>query len=85
MRLQSGLSIKYLGECVLTASYIINRLPSPVIDHQTHYACLYKELLDYSLLKVFGCLSYASVHETNKFSPRAIRSVFIGKAINFSI
>lgn len=78
LRFQSGLPIRYWGECILTASYITNRLPSPVIDFKTPYDCLYGVSPDYSVLRVFGCLAYASIHENDKFSSRAIKSVFIG-------
>lgn len=78
LRFQSGLPIKFWGECILTATFIINRVPSPVLDNKTPFECLYHSLPDYSVFKVFGCLCYASVHDSNKFDPRAIRSVFVG-------
>ena len=78
LRFQSGLPISYWGDCILAATYIINRLPSPVLHYKSPYECLYHVLPDYSLFKVFGCLCYASIHENDKFHPRAIRSVFLG-------
>lgn len=33
---------------------------------------------NYDFLRVFGCLVYASVHESDKFAPRAIRGVLVG-------
>ena len=78
LRFHSGLPIKYWGECILTASYIINRLPSPILDYKTPFQCLYNDVPDYSLLKVFGCLCFASTHDTDKFDPRALRCVFMG-------
>lgn len=33
---------------------------------------------DYSSLKAFGCLAYASLHHTDKFNPRAVQYVFLG-------
>lgn len=78
LRFQSGLPIKFWGECILTSTYLINILPTPVLQYKTPFECLYKQLSDYTHLRVFGCLCYASVHEGNKFASRAIRSVLIG-------
>lgn len=75
---QSGLPIKYWGECILASTYIINRLPTPVLEYKSPFECLYSNIPDYDLFRVFGCLYYASIHESNKFHPRAIRCVFIG-------
>ncbi|KAL8149357.1 hypothetical protein AgCh_006393 [Apium graveolens] len=33
---------------------------------------------DYSSLKAFGCLCYASLHPDDKFGPRAVQCVFVG-------
>lgn len=78
LRFQSGLPIKFWGECILTVTYLINRLPTPVLNHKTPYECLYKSEPNYDFLKVFGCLCFASIHDSDKFGPRAIRCVFLG-------
>ncbi|KAL8101796.1 hypothetical protein AgCh_033625 [Apium graveolens] len=54
------------------------RLPTPVLDNKTPFECLYKKLPDYTQFRVFGCLCFASIHDADKFHPRAIRSVFLG-------
>lgn len=65
---------------MLTASYIINRLPSVSISNNIPYKLLYKEEPDYSLLKAYGCLTFAANHMSHldKFSAKGVRAVFIG-------
>nr|GMD74768.1 trans-resveratrol di-O-methyltransferase-like [Ipomoea batatas] len=62
------------------AVYIINRLPSPVIECSSPYQWLYGEMPDISNLKVFGCLCYAATLSGNrhKMAPRGRKCLFIG-------
>nr|GMD52462.1 Retrovirus-related Pol polyprotein from transposon TNT 1-94 [Ipomoea batatas] len=62
------------------AVYIINRLPSPVIECSSPYQRLYGEVPDISNLKVFGCLCYAATLSGNKhkMAPRGRKCLFIG-------
>lgn len=78
LRFQSGLPFKYWGESILTATHIVNILTTLVLKNKTPYELLYKTKPDYTMLKPFGCLSYASFHSADKFDPRAIKCVFLG-------
>lgn len=76
---------KYLwGEAVLTASYLINRMPSKVLDFHTpldvfrNYFPLTSVSADLPL-KVFGCTAFVHEHKhLDKLDPRAIKCVFTG-------
>lgn len=78
---QSRVPIQLWSECVSTATFLVNRTPSPWLKHKTPpYELLYQNLVDYSSLQVFGCLVFAStlpVHRS-KFHPRAQVCVFLG-------
>ncbi|XP_074265296.1 uncharacterized protein LOC141587721 [Silene latifolia] len=79
LRLHSNLPLKFWGDCLLTATYLINKMPSSVLQWQTPYEVLFTEKPSYSDLRVFGCLYYGTMPPTvkDKFSKRARKSVFI--------
>ena len=77
---QSKLPVKYWGECILCATYIINRLPSTVLNQKCPYEVLYFRKPLYSHMRSFGCLCYPTVpipHRA-KFEPRTTPHIFIG-------
>ncbi|CAH9108163.1 unnamed protein product, partial [Cuscuta europaea] len=79
LRFQSGLPINFWGECVLTAVYIINRLPSPVILNKSPFEMLFGKVPSYDHLRVFGCLAYGHDNKRkDKFSERGSPGIFIG-------
>ena len=74
----------FWGEAILTATYLINRLPSRVINFQTPLHVLQNaypsnHLFHTMSLKVFGCTAY--VHDLNpslgKLDPKAQKCIFL--------
>uniref|UniRef100_A0A2N9G1L7 Conserved oligomeric Golgi complex subunit 6 n=1 Tax=Fagus sylvatica TaxID=28930 RepID=A0A2N9G1L7_FAGSY len=80
LHFQSNLPNKYWGNCVQTTVYLINRLPVPLLSNKTPYEVLLHKVPQYTHLRTFGCLCFASTlsnHRT-KFDPRAKACVLLG-------
>lgn len=77
---QSRVPIHFWGECILTATFLINRIPSPWLQNKSPFELLYQRSFEYETLKVFGCLGFVSTLPAHraKFQPRARLCVFIG-------
>ena len=80
LSLQAKLPLKFWGDSILCATYLINRMPLQSIANQTPYFRLYGSLPTYDDLRVYGCLCYVSTLKVNrsKFEPRATACVFLG-------
>ncbi|XP_070045952.1 uncharacterized protein [Nicotiana tomentosiformis] len=77
---KSNLPLKYWSDCVLTVTYLINRLSSVVLKSLSPYEKLHGLPPLYDHLKSFGCLYFATSPKfgRDKFQVRAIPSVFLG-------
>ncbi|XP_074293705.1 uncharacterized protein LOC141620839 [Silene latifolia] len=80
IRFNSGLPLSFWGDCVLTAAYIINRLPTKLLNNLTPYEVLLNKAPSYDRLIVFGCLTmvYNPSRDKDKFQPRGIPCIFLG-------
>lgn len=59
---------------------LINRLPTPILQGTSPYKLLFGVSLDYTFLRVFGCICYPYLGDyvTNKLKPRSLQCVFVG-------
>ncbi|KAK1435086.1 hypothetical protein QVD17_00846 [Tagetes erecta] len=80
LRFEANLPKRFWGECILTAAYIINRLPSRVINNKTPYELIWNQKPEYDHMKVFGCLAYYKNMNTkgDKFEERGRPGIFMG-------
>ncbi|XP_028806347.1 uncharacterized protein LOC114761183 [Neltuma alba] len=76
---QSGIPLKFWGEAIKTATFLINRTPSSTLGHKTPFELLYGYPPDLSFLRVFGCLAFATnLNIQDKFQNRSEPCVFLG-------
>lgn len=80
LRFEAKLPTKFWGECVLTTTHIINRIPSKAINNKTPYEILFKQKPNYDEMRIFGCLAYYRNTETkgDKFEERGSLGLFLG-------
>ncbi|KAJ9538263.1 LOW QUALITY PROTEIN: hypothetical protein OSB04_030996 [Centaurea solstitialis] len=76
---QSGLPLNMWHECILTATYLINRTPSSVLNGKSPYEMVYGHSPNLDHLRNFGCLCFAVIPNiADKFASRAQKCVFLG-------
>lgn len=74
----------YWAEAVATAAYTQNRLPTSTLNQETPYQRWYDKQPNVSHMKVFGCVAYLHVPDTErqKLDKKAVRLRFVGYANN---
>jgi hypothetical protein len=72
--------LKFWDEAFLAAVFLINRLPSRVINNETPFLCIYGKHPDYSFLRTFGCTCWPNMrpYNTRKLEFRSKECVFLG-------
>jgi histone deacetylase 1/2 len=71
----ASMPLKFWDEVFLTATYLINILPSKAISFHTPTELLFKETPDYTSLRIFGCACWPNLrpYNTRKLSFRSTR------------
>lgn len=77
---QAHLPLHYQVEAFQTATFLINKLPTPVLKGETPYYILFKHKPNYEELKVFGCATYPCLrpYQQRKFNFHSTKCVFLG-------
>lgn len=77
---QASLPFKFWWDAFVTSVFIINRLPTPILQNSSPFQCLFGRAPDYKFLKVFGCacFPYLRPYNSHKFQYRSTKCVFLG-------
>lgn len=76
---QSHLPLNLWGETVMTATFLINRVPSSVLNGKSSFEVIYGKPPRLHFLRTFGCLCFTTrLNNSDKFSSRSDKCVFIG-------
>ncbi|GKE30773.1 retrovirus-related pol polyprotein from transposon TNT 1-94, partial [Tanacetum coccineum] len=84
LRVHANLPIKFWGECILAATFLINKMPMKNLQWKSPFEVLFGKPPDYSHLRVIGCLCYAAVTKPHKdkFDNRGLKCILIGYPSN---
>ncbi|RVW60364.1 Retrovirus-related Pol polyprotein from transposon RE1 [Vitis vinifera] len=76
----ASMPLSYWPFAFSTAIYLINRLPTPTLNHLSPYFKLFGTFPNYSKLRSFGCLCYPWLrpYTSHKLESRSSPCVFVG-------
>jgi transposase InsO family protein len=77
---QSTLPISYWSYAVSTAAHLINKLPTPLLSHQSPWESLFHTKPTLSHLRAFGCQCFPLLtpYNKNKLQPKSVPCIFLG-------
>ncbi|XP_049350431.1 uncharacterized protein LOC125815076 [Solanum verrucosum] len=79
IKFQRHIPLRFWGHCILTAPYIINRLPTPVLNGKSPHEVLHKCKPSLQHLRVIGCLCFAkNMYISDKFQSRSVVAIHMG-------
>jgi hypothetical protein len=75
--------LRYWDDAFQTACYLINRLPTPIIQNKSPFEKLFHSAPDYLFLKTFGCACWPNLrpYNSHKLQPRSLQCVFLGYSL----
>jgi hypothetical protein len=75
----ASMLLKFWDEAFLTATFLINRLPTPVLHHMSPIEKLFATKPAYSFLRTFGCVCWPNLrpYNTHKLAFRSKQCTFL--------
>ncbi|GKC13444.1 retrovirus-related pol polyprotein from transposon TNT 1-94 [Tanacetum coccineum] len=80
LRVHDNFPIKFWGESILAATYLINKMPMEKLEWKSPFKVSFGKQPDFGHLKTIGCLCYEAVTKPHKdkFENREIKCILIG-------
>ena len=77
---QAHLPLKFWWNAFYTATFLINRVPTLVLNNKSPFEMVFHKTPEYTIMKVFGCSCYPYLRPYNhhKFAFRSQRCIFLG-------
>jgi hypothetical protein len=75
---QSKIPKTFWSDAVLTATYLINRLPSINLNYKSILEIFYKRKIIIDYLRVFECVCYVHNNKRDKLDYTSIKAIFLG-------
>lgn len=78
--LESSVPSRFWCEALSTSVHLINRLPSPTLNHTSPLFRMYGHSPSYSDLRTFGCVCFVHLpaHERHKLTAQSVKCAFLG-------
>ncbi|KAL0561798.1 hypothetical protein IC582_002241 [Cucumis melo] len=76
--LQNNVPKKFWSDAILTATYIINRLPSPNLNNLSPLEILKGRKIDLDHIRVFGCTCFVYIKRKDKLDKNSVKTIFLG-------
>ncbi|MCH79360.1 retrovirus-related Pol polyprotein from transposon TNT 1-94 [Trifolium medium] len=77
---QANIPLKNWDHAFITAAFLINKMPTPILQNNSPYFTLLNKQPDYKALKIFGCACFPFLrpYHTTKLAYRSQECVFLG-------
>ncbi|CAH9098391.1 unnamed protein product [Cuscuta epithymum] len=80
MMFQSNVPKRFWGDAVLASCYLINRIPTRILQDSSPFEVLNRTKPSIDHLRVFGCVCFVYIpgEQRNKLEAKSIRCIFLG-------
>ena len=75
---QNNVPKEYWSDAILTATYLINRLPSTILQNKSPREIIFERKINIEHLRVFGCVVFVHKKRSDKFDCNSVKTIFLG-------
>ncbi len=75
---QSNVPKRFWSDAMLTAVYLINRLPSTILNYKIPLEILNNRKMNLDHLRIFGCTCFVHIKRQDKLDKNAVKTIFLG-------